>query len=135
MFLPEPRKRPRQLVAQRTRWLSRPDLCDSVAEDLLDRRTRGATPRKQGERESPYGKRRADATILSPVSTNPNHELGQREYAEVVGALVAVRRFAGEMSDVYTDFGRPNQEEDAGARAMVDACDRALDALRYDGAR
>jgi len=69
------------------------------------------------------------------VSTNPNHELGQREYAEVVGALVAVRRFAGEMSDVYADFGWPNQEEDAGARAMVDACDRALDALRYDGAR
>jgi hypothetical protein len=69
------------------------------------------------------------------VSTIPNHELGQREYAEVVGALVAVRRFAGEMSDVYADFGRPNQEEDAGARAMVDACDRALDALRYDGAR
>ena len=76
-----------------------------------------------------------DATILATVSTNPNHELGQREYAEVVGALVAVRRFAGEMSDVYADFGRVDQVEDAGARAMVDACDRALDALRYDGAR
>jgi len=135
MFRTELRERPRQLVAQRPRWLSRPNLCDSVAEDLLHRRIGGATPRKQGERKSSYGKRRADATILSPVSTDPNHELGQREYAEVVGALVAVRRFAGEMSDVYADFGRPNQEEDAGARAMVDACDRALDALRYDGAR
>jgi hypothetical protein len=69
------------------------------------------------------------------VSTNPNHELGKREYADVVGALVAVRRFAGEMSDVYADFGRAEQPEDAGARAMVDACDRALDALDYDGAR
>jgi len=31
--------------------------------------------------------------------------------------------------------GWPTQPEDDGARAMVDACDRALEALRYDGAR
>jgi hypothetical protein len=50
MFLPELRQRTRQLVAQRARGLSRPDLRDSVAENLFDRRIRGATPRKQGER-------------------------------------------------------------------------------------
>jgi hypothetical protein len=61
--------------------------------------------------------------------------LGRRDYAEVVGALVAVRRFACEMSDVFDDMGRAEQPEDAGARAMVDACDRALEALRYDADR
>jgi hypothetical protein len=58
--------------------------------------------------------------------------LGRRDYAEVVGALVAVRRFACEMSEVFADMGRAEQPEDAGARAMIDACDRALEALRYD---
>jgi hypothetical protein len=61
--------------------------------------------------------------------------LGPREYAEVAGALVAVRRFACEMSDVYGDVGRAGAPEDEGARAMVDAVDRALDALRYEGER
>jgi hypothetical protein len=61
--------------------------------------------------------------------------LGRRDYAEVVGALVSVRRFACEMSDAFADMGRPEQPEDAGARAMVDACERALEALRYDSDR
>jgi hypothetical protein len=60
---------------------------------------------------------------------------GRRDYAEVVGALVSVRRFACEMSDAFADMGRAEQQEDAGARAMVDACDRALEALRYDDDR
>ena len=61
--------------------------------------------------------------------------LARRDYAEVVGALVSVRRFASEMSDTFADLGRAEQPEDAGARAMVDACDRALEALRHDGDR
>jgi hypothetical protein len=61
--------------------------------------------------------------------------LGRRDYAEVVGALVSVRRFACEMSDAFADMGRAEQQEDAGARAMVDACERALEALRYDDDR
>jgi len=52
------------------------------------------------------------------------------DYAEVVEALVSVRRFACEMSDGFAD--RAEQPEDAGARAMIDACDRALEALRYN---
>ena len=61
--------------------------------------------------------------------------LGGRDYAEVVGALVAVRRFACEMSDVFAEMGRAEPPEDAGARAMIDACDRALEALRYNEGR
>jgi hypothetical protein len=71
----------------------------------------------------------------SQVDAQPDFTLGQRDYADVVGALVAVRRFACEMSDSYAGVGWPTQPEDDGARAMVDACDRALEALRYDGAR
>lgn len=71
----------------------------------------------------------------SQVDAQPDFTLGQRDYPDVVGALVAVRRFACEMSDSYADMGWPTQPEDDGARAMVDACDRALEALRYDGAR
>jgi hypothetical protein len=62
--------------------------------------------------------------------SEPHVILGGDDYAEVVGALVSVRRFACEMSDVYVD--RAEQPEDAGARAMIDACDRALEALRYN---
>jgi hypothetical protein len=65
----------------------------------------------------------------------PSFMLGKREYADVVGALVAVRRFACEMSDVFVEAGRREQPEDEGARAMVDAVDRALDVLRYEGER
>lgn len=62
--------------------------------------------------------------------SEPHVILGGDDYEEVVGALVSVRRFACEMSDVYAD--RAEQPEDAGARAMIDACDRALEALRYN---
>ncbi|HYX75974.1 MAG TPA: hypothetical protein VE757_02250 [Gaiellaceae bacterium] len=62
--------------------------------------------------------------------SEPNVILGGDDYAEVVGALVSVRRFACEMSDVFAD--RAEQPEDAGARAMIDACDRALETLRYN---
>ena len=59
------------------------------------------------------------------------HEiLGGDDYAEVYEALVSVRRFACEMSDAFGDLGRA-EPEDAGARAMIDACDRALEVLRY----
>jgi hypothetical protein len=61
--------------------------------------------------------------------------LGERDYAEVVGALVAVRRFACEMSDVFAEMGQAAPPEDAGAGAMIDACDRALEALRYNEGR
>jgi len=57
--------------------------------------------------------------------------LGGDDYAEVYEALVSVRRFACEMSDAFGDIGRA-EPEDAGARAMIDACDRALETLRYD---
>jgi hypothetical protein len=63
---------------------------------------------------------------------NAHEILGGDDYAEVVGALVSVRRFACEMSDVFSDMGHAEQPEDAGARAMIDACDRALEALRYN---
>jgi hypothetical protein len=136
MLVPEACKRLDELVAQVSSGLRRPDLRDAVAKGVLNGRIRRTAAREKRDRGGgPYEKQRANATIVAPVSTNPNHEVGQREYAEVVGALVAVRRFAGEMSDVYADFGRADQQEDAGARAMVDACDRALDALDYDGAR
>ena len=69
------------------------------------------------------------------MDAQPDVTLGRRDYAEVVGALVAVRRFACEMSDGFADMGRAEQPEDAGARAMVDACDRALEALRDEGDR
>jgi hypothetical protein len=63
-----------------------------------------------------------------------NRELARarRDHSEIIGALVAVRRFACEMSEVSAEMGRAEQPEDAGARAMVDACDRALEELRYD---
>jgi hypothetical protein len=63
-----------------------------------------------------------------------NRELARarRDHAEIIGALVAVRRFACEMSEVSAEMARAEQPEDEGARAMVDACDRALEALRYD---
>ena len=54
--------------------------------------------------------------------------LGGDDYAEVYEALVSVRRFACEMSDAFADRAEP---EDAGARAMIDACDRALEVLQY----
>jgi hypothetical protein len=60
----------------------------------------------------------------------PTSRFGNREYAEVVGALVAVRRFACEMSEEVG--ARGVQPEDEGARAMVDAVDSALAALRYE---
>jgi hypothetical protein len=66
------------------------------------------------------------------MNAQPHVTLGRRDSAEVVGALVAVRRFACEMSENFADLGHPEQPEDAGARAMVDACDGALEALRYD---
>jgi hypothetical protein len=62
-------------------------------------------------------------------------ELGRRDRDEVAGALIAVRRFACEMSEVSADMGRAEQPEDAGAGAMVDACDRALEALSHQGDR
>jgi hypothetical protein len=69
------------------------------------------------------------------MSAQPDFVLGQREYAEVVGALIAVRRFAAEMADVFDGLGRSEQPEGAGAQSMIEATDRALDALRYDGPR
>ena len=39
------------------------------------------------------------------------------------------------MSEVSADPGHTEQPEDAGARAMVDVCDRALEGFRYDRAR
>jgi hypothetical protein len=61
--------------------------------------------------------------------SEPHVILGGDDYAEVYGALVSVRRFACEMSDVYGD--RAEEPEDDGARAIIDACDRALEVLRY----
>jgi hypothetical protein len=66
------------------------------------------------------------------MDAQPDVTLGRRDYEEVVGALVAVRRFACEMSDAFADLGQFEQPEDSGARAMVDACDRTLEALRHD---
>jgi hypothetical protein len=71
----------------------------------------------------------------SPVEVEHHVTLHGRDYDEVVGALVAVRRFACEMSEVFSDLGRAEQPEDAGARAMIDACDRALEKLRYNEER
>jgi hypothetical protein len=69
------------------------------------------------------------------VDTPEHVTLHGRDYAEVVDALVSVRRFACEMSEVFADMGRAEQQEDAGARAMIDACDRALETLRYNEGR
>jgi hypothetical protein len=124
------RQRRGKLVVQRARGLSGPDLSQAVPEELLRRRFRGAAAHEERQREARYDNRRTDATIISPVSASPEPEVGQAEQAEVVGALIAVRRFAGEMSEAYADFGRAEQQEDAGARAMIDACDCALDELR-----
>ena len=77
----------------------------------------------------------SNATIVSPVNAEGDLTLGRRDYDEVVGALIAVRRFACEMSEVSADPGHTEQPEDAGARAMVDVCDRALEGLPYDRAR
>jgi hypothetical protein len=118
------------VVVQRARGLGGPDLSQAVPEELLSRRLRRAAAREDRECKAGYDNRRTDATILSPVSATPEPEVGQAEQAEVVGALIAVRRFAGEMSEAYADFGRAEQQEDAGARAMIDACDCALDELR-----
>ena len=63
--------------------------------------------------------------------SEPHVILGGGDYAEVYEALVSVRRFACEMSDAFADVGRA-EPEDAGARAMIDACDRALETLRYN---
>ncbi|MGN6430378.1 MAG: hypothetical protein ACTHNB_06530 [Gaiellaceae bacterium] len=60
--------------------------------------------------------------------SEPHVILGGDDYAEVYDALVSVRRFACEMSDAFSDRAEP---EDAGARAMIDACDRALEVLRF----
>lgn len=65
------------------------------------------------------------------VIEQPTSRLGNRDYADVVGALVEVRRFACEMSDA-ADAARSAQPEDEGACAMIDAVDSALAALRYD---
>ena len=69
------------------------------------------------------------------METGQHAALGGCDYAELVGALVAVRRFACEMSDVFAEMGGPESPEDAGARAMIDACDGALEALRYNEGR
>jgi hypothetical protein len=66
--------------------------------------------------------------------TEPHVILGGDDYAEVYEALVSVRRFACEMSETFADMGRV-EPEDAGARAMIDACDRALEVLRYSEGR
>jgi hypothetical protein len=77
----------------------------------------------------------SNETIVSAMNTEGDLTLGRRDHDEVAGALVAVRRFACEMSEVFADLGQAEQPEDAGARAIVDACDRALEAAPYDGAR
>jgi len=72
----------------------------------------------------------SDLACDNPYVSDAHVILGGDDYTEVYEALVSVRRFACEMSDTFADLGR-SEPEDAGARAMIDACDRALEVLRY----
>jgi hypothetical protein len=61
--------------------------------------------------------------------------LTAESYAEAVGNLLALRGLANELSEVFADSFEWGRRDDAtrGAKAMVDASDRILRALNYEG--
>ncbi len=62
--------------------------------------------------------------------------LTAESYAEAVGNLLALRRLAGELVEVFGDSAEWRRKDDAtrGAEAMVEAIDRILKALNFDAA-
>lgn len=75
--------------------------------------------------------------MANPAAQEPPVALTRERYAEVVGNLLAVRRLATEMTELFAATGRGGKEDKAarGARAMVDSIDLVLDALGYAGDR
>jgi hypothetical protein len=61
--------------------------------------------------------------------------LTAESYAEAVGNLVALRQLASELAEVFADSAEWGRKDDAtrGAEAMVEAIDRILRALSYEG--
>jgi hypothetical protein len=61
--------------------------------------------------------------------------LTAESYAEAVGNLVALRQLASELAEVFADSAEWRRKDDAtrGAKAMVDAIDRVLQALNHEG--